>query len=354
MTRWGEVSYRVKRAVAFHERFTIAQLTDSTGLTYEQVEQVVHRLVNHGDVRRLLPEELTEAEQEVEKRAGRPCARYTLTEDPIRRAEFLADLEAMTAAARLELAPTRRPDTPYYAAALRAIEAMEAGEEEVQLARLGEVEEFLTYGREYEALVAEGLEMVRAYYDLALARLKSLRKEFPAAQRLLEQAESTLTQAGLQEEVQRVTEWRLAVQVGQGLAEVAKVLHRESDALPILERLRESLRRASRNPLCRPLYQAVELMIEVMASSSQVRTTVHRIFITVRADAWAKEQQEAMLAGLERTATRSSPEFSPAHHSFGHSNVREGFGPTCDWDIPFFEASTSRGWLYSHFSHTDD
>jgi len=351
MTRWGEVSYRVRRAIAFHERFTISQLADSTGLTYEQVEQVVHRLVNRGDVHRLSPEELTEAEQEVERQVGRPRARYMLTGDPIRQAEFVADLEALAAAARLELAPARRPDTPYYAAALRVIEAMESGEEGVQPARLEEVEKFLTYGREYEALVPEGLEVVQAYYDLALARLKSLCNEFPAAEQLLEQAKVALAQAGLAEEVHRVTEWLLAVQVGQDLADVAKAFHRKSDALPILERLRESLRRASRSPLCRPLCRAVELMTEVMVSSSQAPTEIHRVFITVQADDWAEKQQEAVLAVLERTARR----LSLSQHLLGHSDVREGFRPTYEWRGPFFEAATSSlDLICSHSSHTDD
>ena len=127
MARQGEVSYRVKRAIAFHERFTIAQIADSTRLTYEQVEQVVHRLTKRGDVRRLLPEESIEAERRIEKRVGRPRARYVLSDNPVRRTEFLAGLESITAAARLEFISARRPDTPYYAAALKIIETMETG-----------------------------------------------------------------------------------------------------------------------------------------------------------------------------------------------------------------------------------
>lgn len=177
MTQFGKVSHCVKWAISFHERFTIAQITDSTGLTYEQVEQVVHRLVQRGDVRRLAMEELLEAEREVKRRVGRPCARYTLTDDPIRRAEFLADLEAITMASRLEQAPTRRPDTPHYAAALKAVEEMEAGEEPVRLSRLKEVKAFLSYGREYESLVTEWLEFVQAYYDALYDRLELLMNE---------------------------------------------------------------------------------------------------------------------------------------------------------------------------------
>lgn len=287
MSRWGEVSYRVKRAIAFHERFTIAQLADSTGLTYKQVEQVVHRLVDRGDVRRLSPEELTKAEQEVEKRVGRPRARYTLTEDPVQRAEFLAGLEAVAAAARLELASTRRPDTPYYAAALKAVEAMETGEEPV-FSRLKEVEGLLAYGREYEALVPEGLEVVQAHYDRALARLNALGREFAAAERLLEQAEATLARSGLEEEAHRVAERRLAVRVEQALHEARHLRRRGEDPLPVLKRLQDVLLPAADSPLCLSLRRVVELLTEVLRPTDP-------------ANAWALQQQTKAIKSLTRT-----------------------------------------------------
>jgi hypothetical protein len=312
MTRWGEVSYRVKRAVAFYERFTIAQLTDSTGLTYEQVEQVIHRLVNRGDVHRLLPEELTEAEQQVEKRAGRPCARYTLTEDPIRRAEFLADLEAIAAAARLELAPARRPDTPYYAAALRIIEAMEAGEERVRLAHLREAEELLVYGREYESLVTEGLEVVQTFYDLALARLKTLGGESLSAERLLEQAGQTLAQVGLDEEACRIAERRLALKVERELGAVEQALDDGRDTLAILERLRGSLLDAPWTPLLPPLCRAIDLLIRLITLGPGARTAISEFLIELRAEAWSRhqhrQQQAKMLTQMERAVEQLAPE----------------------------------------------
>ena len=288
MTRWGEVSYRVKRAIAFHERFTVAQLADSTGLTYEQVEQVVHRLVNRGDVRRLSTEELTEAEREVEERVGRPRARYTLTDDPVRRVEFLADMEAVTAALRLELAPSRRPDTPYYATALKGVEAMEAGEEPVRFSRLKEIEGLLAYGREYEALTPEGLEVVQAYYDLALARLDALGGEFAAAERLLEQAEAALARSGLEEEARRVTEQRLAVQVGRALHEVRDLRRRGDDPLPVLKRLQESLLHVADSPLCLSLRRAMEFLTEVLGPTDP-------------ANAWALQQQTEAIKRLIST-----------------------------------------------------
>jgi hypothetical protein len=303
MTHWGEVSYRVKRAIAFHERFTIAQLADSTGLIYEQVEQVVHRLVDRGNVRRLSPEELTKSEQEVEKRVGRPRARYILVEDPILRAEFLADLEAVAAAARLELASARRPDTPYYVAALKAVDAMEVGEEQVRFSRLKEVEKLLAYGREYEALIPEGLEVVQAYYDLALARLNTLGGEFAAAEWLLERTEATLAKAGLEEEMRRVTEWRSAVQVERVLNEVRVLLRCGNTPLPVLKQLQESLLHIADSPLCLSIHRVVELLTEVLGlidparnwAFRQTAEAVERLTRTIearhRAESTIKEQE---------------------------------------------------------------
>jgi len=70
---------------------------------------------------------------------------------------------------RLKLA--RRPETPYYAVALKAIEAMETGAQPMPPITPKEIKELLTYGREYESLVPGSLEVVQAYYDRLLARL---------------------------------------------------------------------------------------------------------------------------------------------------------------------------------------
>lgn len=272
MIQHGGVSYRVKRAVAFHERFTIAQLVDITGLTYGQVERVVHRLVERKAVRNLSPGELNEAEREVERRVGRPRARYELTNDPTLRAEFLASLEAVAAAVRLELASNRRPDTPYYTAALRAIEAMEADEEQVSFSLL-EIEQFLIYGREYEALVPEGFEVVQTYYDLALARLDILGGKFTTAIDLLEQVKETMIRTGQEEKSYLVTGWQLAARVTQVLNEVSRVLRRGDDPLPPLGQLRETLLQTPGSPLRSPLCRALDLLTEVLAPGSRVRAS---------------------------------------------------------------------------------
>ncbi len=290
MTRWGKVSHQVRRAIAFHERFTIAQLTDSTGLTYEQVEQVVHRLVNRGDVRLLSAEELTEAEREVEKRVGRPRACYALVDDPPRRAEFLADLQAIAEAARLELGSTRRPDTPYYATALQAIEAMETGEKRVRFPYLKEIEEVLCYGREYEALVPEGLEVVQAHYDLALARLRILEDDFDAAVDLLNQVREVMLRAGLEAEADMTAKRQSAAGMTKLLNEVSKALHDGDDPLPLLKRLREVLFESPESPLRLPFRQALELLTELSQPS-----------LSPQVLSWVSQQNAAAVERVRQT-----------------------------------------------------
>ena len=70
MSFHGDVSFRVKRAVSFLPRFTIAQLADATGLAYEQVEQVVRRLKDQEFVGALDEAELREPEGEYVRRVG--------------------------------------------------------------------------------------------------------------------------------------------------------------------------------------------------------------------------------------------------------------------------------------------
>jgi len=173
MAIWGEASYKVKRAITFHERFTIAELVDATDLTYTQVEQVVQRLIKQDYVRKLEPDELNEAERVAAGKVGRPRQRYTLTYDKAKRGEFYASVEAISSAERLSSAREREPSTPYFNRAMQMIEAMERGAEPFSSARLDEGAGFLTYGRDFEGLIPEGAEIAQAYYDYAQARLEA-------------------------------------------------------------------------------------------------------------------------------------------------------------------------------------
>ena len=114
MAVWGEVSYKVKRAITFRERFSVAELVDATELAYLQVEQAVQRLIQQQYVRPLESHELKPAEQAAERRVGRPRKRYTLIEDPAKRGQLYAEVEAIASAERMSRARDREPSTPFF------------------------------------------------------------------------------------------------------------------------------------------------------------------------------------------------------------------------------------------------
>lgn len=217
MSSRGDVSYRVKRAVGFIPRFTIAQLADATGLTYEQVEQVVRRMKDHEIVGTVDEAEFRGPEGEYVRRVGRPRKIYALTEDRTKRNEFFASLEAIESAVRLGSASERRPSTVYYEAALEIIRALESGEEEPLESRMHEAASLLEYGWRYEGLIPEGAEVAQAYYDLALGQLRALTGEHEVAQNLLRRARETFDNAGLGTEVRMVDERGLCLRVSRYL-----------------------------------------------------------------------------------------------------------------------------------------
>lgn len=261
MTVWGEIAYRVRRAIAFHERFTVAQLVDTTGFTYEQVEQVVQRLLKDGYVCQLDPSELLEVEQRTVRRIGRPRQRYTLTDDPMKREEFYAAIEALAAGERLAQAAERRPDTPYFDRATQMITGVERGAERYSPERVNEAASLLAFGREAETLIPEGAEVAQAYYDVAQARLEALRAQYAEADRLLTQARETFEAAGLANEVQRVEELRLSFSLSQWLVALRAAIEQGSSPKRALDSLRHLIQHADvTGHLIQPLRGAVELL----------------------------------------------------------------------------------------------
>lgn len=259
MVIWGEASYKVKRAITFHKRFSVAELVDATDLSYGQVEQVVQRLIQQGYARPLEDHELNLAEQAIAGRVGRPPKRYTLTEDPVKREEFYAGVEAITSAERLSRAKERKPSTPYFNRAMQMIEAMERGAEPPSTARLEEAVALLVYGRDFEGLIPEGAEIAQAYYDLAQARLEALRGNYPQAEELLAQAEEAFQAAGLDEQVQRSIDQRLAFKVIQRLIWIKVMIERQADPRPALEALKRLIHDfPSPSYLSLPFQQAIE------------------------------------------------------------------------------------------------
>ena len=258
----GEVSYTVKRAITFHQRFTVAQLADATGLEYEQVEQVVQRLKRKGFVRRLVASELHEAEKTYAQKVGRPRQLYALTDDEGRRSELFAAVEAMESAVRLSGAKERTPSTVYYEAALKIVDAMETRQQPVSSSRLDEAAALLAYGREYEAMVPEGAEIAQAHYDVAQARVEALRAAHQAAEHLLTSARECFEQAGLAREAGAIDEFMLSMRVARHLATV----ERASDLRASVRALEEALDLLSATgmahaPLVMLLGQALEMIL---------------------------------------------------------------------------------------------
>jgi len=285
MAIWGEVSYKVKRAITFHKRFSVAELVDATDLSYGQVEQVVQRLIKQDYVRSLEAHELNPAEQAVAQRVGRPRKRYTLIEDPVKREEFYAGVEAIASAERLSRAKERKPSTPYFNRAMQMIEAMERGTEPLSATRLEEATSFLAYGRDFEGLIPEGAEIVQAYYDLAQARLEALQGNYPQAEELLAQAEEAFQTAGLDEQVQRSIDLRLTFRATQGFVEVVNRIKQQADPTPALEALKHLIYDfPSPSYLLLPLQQAIE------AVSTALWATMRDLQIAIRANIIANQQ----------------------------------------------------------------
>ena len=302
MAVWGEVSYKVKKAIALRERFTVAELADATDLVYTQVEQAVQRLISQGYARPLEAHELKEAEQAAARRVGRPRKRYTLTEEPSKRGEFYASVEAIAAAERMSRARERKPSTPHFSRAMKVIEAMERGAEAVSTACLDEAAGLLAYGRDFEGLIPEGAEITQAHYDRALARLETLQGNYPRAEELLAQAEDAFRAAGLDEEVQRSIDLRLARQVTQGLMAIKPIIEHRADlgdlgpALERLERLVCDF--PSRSYLLLPLRQVIEAMVAVLGLA--VREMQIAIWANTRAVQQNTEAVRQMAQAMER------------------------------------------------------
>ena len=255
---------------------------------------MVQRLIQQGYVRPLEAHELNPAEQAVARRVGRPRKRYTLTEDPVKREEFYAGVEAIASAERLSRARERKPSTPYFNCAMQMIEAMERGTEPPSTARLEEAEALLAYGRDFEGLVPEGAEIVQTYYDLAQARLEALRRNYSKVEELLAQAEEAFQVAGLDEQVQRSIDLRLALKVTQGLVGIKVMIERQADPTPALEDLKRLVRDFPfPSHLLPPLQQAIE------AISVALRATLWELQMASRANTIANQQDTRTLRAAQ-------------------------------------------------------
>lgn len=303
MAIWGEASYKVKRVITFHERFTIAELVDASDLTYTQVEQVVQRLIKQDYVRKLKPDELNEAERAAAGKVGRPRQRYTLTDDKAKRGEFYASVEAIASAERLSSAREREPSTPYFNRAMQMIEAMDRSAESFSIDHSDEVAALLEYGRDFEGMIPEGAEIVQAYYDYAQARLEAHRGNYSKAEELLTQAEEVFRAAGLDEQVQTIMDIELAFQASQGFAEIKKMIERQADPMRALEDLKRLVCDfPSPSPLLLPLRQALD------ALSTALWATMRELQLATRANTIATQQNTQALQRVAQAMERGRSE----------------------------------------------
>jgi predicted ArsR family transcriptional regulator len=241
MAIWGEVSFKVKRAITFMERFTIGQLADMTGLEYQSVETVVQRLLKDGYITQAEPRQ-----PKRRKRVGRPRQTYALVDDPEIANKLYASIEAFQIEEALIAAPERKPSSAHFNAAISIIDSLEAEEEEISAASLHEAAEHLDFARRYEEMIEEGVEIAHAYVDLQQARLEFLRGNEDETRRLLAQARSVFQENGIDGQAKLIDDYEIAIalrrQVSLALENAAenrfglalRHLHDALDTLPSL------------------------------------------------------------------------------------------------------------------------
>jgi len=207
MAIWGEVSFKVKRAITFMERFTIGQLADMTGLEYQSVETVVQRLLKDGYITQAEPREL----ERRKKRVGRPRQTYALVDDLEIAKRLYTSIEAFQIEEALTAAADRKPSSAHFDAAVSIIDSLEAGEEEIAAASLDEASERLNFARRYEEMIEEGIEIAHAYVDFQQARLEFLRGNEDETRQFLAQARSVFKENGLDGQVKLIDDYEIAI-----------------------------------------------------------------------------------------------------------------------------------------------
>ena len=204
MAVWGEVSFKVKRAITFMERFTIGQLADTTGLEYQSVETVVQRLLKEGYIT-----QAKSRQPERRKRVGRPRQIYALADDPEMVKRLYSSIEAFQIEEALTAAPDRKPSSAHFDAAVSIIDSLEAGEKETSAALLNEAAERLAFARRHEEMIEEGIEVASAYADFQQARLELLRGNEDETKRLLAQARAVFQESEIDEQVRLVDDYEI-------------------------------------------------------------------------------------------------------------------------------------------------
>jgi len=205
MAVWGEVSFKVKRAITFLERFTIEQLADMTGLEYQSVETVVQRLLKEGYITQAKPRQ-----PDRRKQVGRPRQTYALADDPEIVKRLYSSIEAFQIEEALIVAPDRKPSSAHFDAAVSIINSLEAGEE-ISAASVSEAVDRLDFARRHEEMIEEGIEIANAYADFQQARLEYLRGNGDEAKRLLAQAKTVFQENAIDGQVKLIDDYEITI-----------------------------------------------------------------------------------------------------------------------------------------------
>ncbi len=206
MAVWGEVSFKVKRAITFMDRFTIGQLADMTGLEYQSVETVVQRLLKEGYITQAKPRQ-----PERRKQVGRPRQTYALVDDPEMVKMFYSSIEAFQIEEALAVAPDRKPSSAHFDAAVSIIDSLEAGEKEISATSVNEAAERLDFARRHEEMVEEGIEIASAYADFQQARLAFLRGNEDETRRLLDQARALFQRNKIDRQIELINDYEITI-----------------------------------------------------------------------------------------------------------------------------------------------
>lgn len=200
---YGEVTYKVKRAIWLARRFTIAELVNLTEMGRESIESVVQRLVDEGVVK-------PTGENAGGGGRGRPSQYYDLVDDPIRVAGLVRSIEAFEV--NSGQLPPRQPMSVYYLEAVDQLTRIEQARRRPTANEVAELEGKLESARQFEKLLERDLDVALAHLDAVAGRLAAAQGRLREAIKLFEAARTVFERARLTEETQQVRARLLAVE----------------------------------------------------------------------------------------------------------------------------------------------
>jgi hypothetical protein len=185
---YGEVTYKVKRAIWHARRFTIADLVNLTEMGRESIESVVQRLVDEGAVK-------PTGENAGGGGRGRPSQYYELVDDPIRVAGLRRSIEAFEV--NSGQLPPRQPVSAHYLEAVDQLTRIERAQRAPGGDEVAEIKRKLESARKFESMLERDLDVALAHIDLASGRLLVAQQDFAEAERMFKRVRVVFAHAGL-------------------------------------------------------------------------------------------------------------------------------------------------------------